>query len=163
MKISVLFLLIGLLVSGCATTKPGNAFATPDQTWETHIGQLKYSDARRTLIGDVVVRQRGEQEFQLDFQKVGGIPLLMLREDATTARAEGLFARGSWQGPPDTAPKYLRSWVALREAFRHPTPVAGKAGDQRWQGTATSEGGQLESVSLSFLDENQHFVFQFNH
>ena len=147
------------LLSGCQTP---HQFATPDKSWKTHIGQLKYSDAKRTLIGDVVVQQRGEQEFQLEFQKAGGIPLLTLREDATTARAEGLFARGSWQGAPSAAPRHLRNWVALRAAFLHPRPLALKAGDQNWRGDAKSVGGQLTSIVIAFPADEQHFVFQFN-
>ena len=125
--------------TGCQTP---HQFSTPDKTWKTHIGQLKYSDATRTLIGDVVVQQRGAQDFQLDFQKAGGIPLLTLREDATTARAEGLFARGSWQGAPPSAPKHLRNWVALREAFQKPDSGATR--------------------KMDFPADEQHFVFQLN-
>ena len=139
MKIIAPLLAVALLV-GCQTA---HQFATPDKTWKTHIGQLKYSDATRTLIGDVVVQQRGAEDFQLDFQKVGGIPLLTLREDATTARAEGLFARGSWQGTPASAPKHLRNWVALRAAFQKPA-----AGVTR---------------KTDFPADEQHFVFQFQH
>ena len=127
------------LLAGCQTPHP---FATPDQSWKTHIGQLKYSDAKRTIIGDVVIQQRRAQDFQLDFQKAGGIPLLTLREDSTTARAEGLFARGSWQGAPAAAPKHLRNWVALREAFQKPAI------------------GTMRSVD--FPADEQRFVFQFN-
>lgn len=157
-------LVAAALLSGCQTP---HQFATPDGTWQTHLGQLKYSDANRTLIGDVVVRQRGAEEFQLDFQKVGGIPLLMLRADATTARAEGLFARGSWQGTPASAPPHLRNWVALREVFRK--PYAGGAG-ATWQDEATKfVGGKLSQSSVTFspnienpTTEYQSFSFQFN-
>ena len=128
------------LLAGCQTPHP---FATPDKSWKTHIGQLKYSDAKRTIIGDVVVQQRGAQDFQLDFQKAGGFPLLALREDAGTARAEGIFAHGSWQGVPSAAPKHLRNWVALRETFQNPA----------------SDGTRR----VSFPDDDQHFVFHFNH
>ena len=152
-------LFIGAFLAGCQTP---HQFATPDQTWKTHIGQLKYSDAQRTVIGDVVVQRRGEQDFQLEFQKAGGIPLLTLREDATTARAEGLFARGSWQGAPSAAPRHLRNWVALRAAFLHPRPLAIKAGDQNWRGEAKSTGRQLTSLSIAFPADEQQFVFQFN-
>ena len=127
------------LLTGCQTP---HQFATPDKSWKTHIGQLKYSDAKRTIIGDVVIQQRRAQDFQLDFQKAGGIPLLTLREDSTTARAEGLFARGSWQGAPAAAPKHLRNWVALREAFQKPAI------------------GTMRSVD--FPADEQRFVFQFN-
>ncbi len=125
------------LLSGCQTP---HQFATPDRTWKTHIGQLKYSDAARTLIGDVVVQQRGAEEFQLEFQKAGGFPLLTLRADATTARVEGMLARGSWQGLPAAAPKPLRGWVGLREAFQKP------AGPVR---------------TVDFPADGQRFVFQF--
>ena len=125
------------LLSGCQTP---HQFATPDKTWQTHIGQLKYSDGQRTLIGDVVVQQRETTDFQLEFQKTGGFPLLTLRADATTARAEGLLARGSWQGAPSAAPKHLRGWVGLREALQKP------AGPVR---------------TVDFPADEQHFVFQF--
>lgn len=157
--LSLAGLVLAAALAGCQTP---HQFAKPDRTWQTHIGQLKYSDAERTVIGDVVVQRRGEQEFQLEFQKAGGIPLLTLREDATTARAEGLFARGSWQGAPSAAPKHLRNWVWLRTAFRHPKPLAIKAGDQPWTGEAKSLGGRLSSVSLYFPEDKKRFVFQFN-
>ena len=127
------------LLAGCQTP---HQFATPDKTWKTHIGQLKYSDQTRTLIGDVVVQQRGAEDFQLEFQKAGGIPLLTLREDATTARAEGLLARGAWQGAPAAAPRHLRSWVALRRAWQEP------------------EAGLMQSAE--FPAYGQHFVFHWN-
>ncbi len=145
--------LAAALLAGCQTAHP---FAAPDKTWKTQIGQLKYSDATRTLIGDVVVRQRGAQEFQLDFQKVGGIPFLTLREDATTVRAEGLFAGGSWQGAPSAVPKHLRNWIALREAFLHP------AQGGSWKGESQMAEGDLTSLSLTFPRDDQRFVFQFN-
>ena len=83
-------------------------------------GQLKYTSGERVLVGEVVVSQRGAADFQIEFQKGGGLPLLKVRMDSTTARAEGLFARSGWQGPPDRAPKPLRGWIGLREAFAKP-------------------------------------------
>jgi hypothetical protein len=101
-------------IAGCETPRQ---FATPDASWETHTGQLKFTSAERVLIGEVIVRRRGTEDFQLEFQKGGGIPLMRLRVDATMARAEGPLARGAWQGPPDQAPKPLRGWLELRDAF----------------------------------------------
>lgn len=146
-------------LTGCQTP---HQFAKPDQTWQTHIGQLKYSDAKRTVIGDVVVQRRGTEDFQLEFQKGGGIPLLTLRADATTARADGLFVLGSWQGAPLTAPPHLRDWVLLREAFLQPKRISIKAGGPTWYGEAKSAGDRLTSVSLYFPDDKKRFVFQFN-
>ena len=91
--------------------------------WSIQTGQLKYTSGERVLVGEVVVMQRGATGFQIEFQKGGGLPLLKLRMDSTTARAEGLFARGSWQGAPDRAPKPLRGWIGLREAFAKPHPA----------------------------------------
>ena len=138
MKIIAALFAVALL-AGCQTP---HQFATPDKSWKTHIGQLKYGDKTRTIIGDVVVQRRGTEDFQLDFQKAGGIPLLTLREDATTARIEGLLARGSWQGAPSTAPEHLRNWLLLRDVW-----------------VASSSGG---SVSFGYADDNQRFLFQFN-
>jgi hypothetical protein len=144
---------LAAMLGGCQTAHP---FATPQESWKTHIGQLKYSDTKRTLIGDVVVQQRGAQDFQLDFQKAGGFPLLALREDATAARAEGIFAHGAWQGPAGKAPKHLRNWVALREAFLHPAQ-----GDS-WKGESQMVDGILTSLFLTFPRDDQRFVFQFS-
>ena len=144
-------------LTGCQTP---HQFATPDKSWETHIGQLKYSDAKRTIIGDVVVQQRGPQDFQLDFQKAGGIPLLTLREDSATTRAEGLFARGSWQGAPAAAPKHLRNWVALRTAFHCPATTNSQLALKAIGIIVSGDGRQ--SVAIVFPTDEQHFVFQFN-
>jgi hypothetical protein len=157
--LSLASLVLAAALAGCQTP---HQFAKPDRTWQTHIGQLKYSDAERTVIGDVVVQRRGEQEFQLEFQKAGGVPLLTLREDATTVRAEGLFARGSWQGAPSAAPKHLRSWVWLRMAFLQPKRISIKAAAPCWYGEAKSAGSRLSSISLYFPEDKKRFVFQFN-
>ena len=108
-----------LLFAGCQTPYE---FTTPDRSWRTRTGQLKYTSGERVLVGEVIVSQRGVADFQIEFQKGGGLPLLKLRMNSTTARAEGLFARGSWQGSPDRAPKPLRGWIGLREAFASRQP-----------------------------------------
>lgn len=120
MKIRSRFLLaLALLVSACQTP---HEFTNPDTSWKTRTGQLKYTSGERVLVGEVIVSQRGVSEFQIEFQKGGGLPLLKVRMDSTTARAEGIFARGSWQGARDRAPKPLRGWVSLREALAKRTP-----------------------------------------
>ena len=103
-----------MIQAGCQTP---HEFTAPDSAWKTQTGQLKFTSGERVLIGEVVVSRKGAADFQIEFQKGGGLPLLKLRMDATTARAEGILARGSWQGAPDQAPKPLRGWVGLREAF----------------------------------------------
>ena len=109
-----------LICVGCAT--PHEFADDRSGKWTIQTGQLKYTSGERVLVGEVVVMQRGEAGFQIELQKGGGLPLLKLRMDATTARAEGLLARGSWEGPPAQAPKPLRGWVGLREAFSKKQP-----------------------------------------
>lgn len=150
--------LLGLAVvlAGCQTP---HSYPMPDATWQAHVGQLKYSNRKRTLIGDVVVQQRGNDEFQLDFIKGGGLPLLSLREDAASARVEGLLVRGSWQGAPDAAPRAFQAWMKLRPAFAHP-PAPG--GSKASHAEARYSGGQLTMLFLAFPYDDQRFVFQFN-
>lgn len=131
--------LLALVTGGCQTA---HTFATPDGSWKSHIGQLKHTNSKRTLIGEVVVQHRGAQEFQLDFLKGGSIPLVSIRQDGDAARAEGLLAGmgGKWQGTTASAPASLRPWLKLRSQFAaHPS-----------------------SSSLTFADEGQRFEFRFN-
>jgi len=149
-------LALTLTLTGCQTPQ---SFPTPDATWKAHVGQLKYTNRKRTLIGDVVVQQRGDAEFQLDFIKGGGLPLLSLRQDAATSRVEGLLAHHAWQGAPDAAPSTLRPWLKLRDAFAHP-PAPGSS--KSLHAEATYSGGQLTMLFLAFPNDDQRFVFQFN-
>ena len=137
--LTILGAFAALAFTGCQTA---HTFATPDASWKSHIGQLKHTNSKRTLIGEVVVQQRGAREFQLDFLKGGSIPLISIRQDGDTARAEGLLAGvgGKWQGTTASAPQSLRPWLKLRERF-----AAGSS-----------------SSSLTFEDGGQRFEFRFN-
>jgi len=144
-------------LTGCQTP---HGFATPDTSWKGHIGQLKYSTRKRTLIGDVVVQQRGSSDFQLDFIKGGGLPLISVRQDAWVSRAEGILVHGTWQGAPETAPRALRPWMKLRTAFAQPPPPGTPKAPHI---EAKFSGGQLSMLFLAYPDDDQRFVFQFNH
>lgn len=145
-------LIFSVLLAGCQTP---HAFATPDASWKTRIGQLKHTNAQRTLIVDVVVQQRGAREFQLDALKAGSFPIISVRQDATLSRAEGLLAHGKWQGAPGQAPSDLRPWLALRDAFANPQSSSAGA-ITAWTGQATPQ-----RLSLNFPQAAQRFVFQF--
>ena len=149
-------LALALLFTACQTP---HAFPTPDSAWKAHVGQLKFSNRKRTVIGDVVVQQRGKDEFQLDFIKGGGLPLLSLRQDAATSRAEGLLVHGAWQGAPDSAPHPLRPWMKLRATFAQPPPPGSP---KTAHAEAKYSGGQLSMLFVAFPDDDQRFVFQFN-
>jgi hypothetical protein len=144
------FLALTLFLSGCQTP---HSFPAPDSTWKAHVGQLKFSNRKRTLIGDVVVQQRGKDEFQLDFIKGGGLPLISVRQDAATSRAEGILVHGSWQGAPGSAPRALHPWLKLRDSF---------AQSNAPHTEAKYSGGQLSMLFVAFPDDDQRFVFQFN-
>lgn len=138
--------------TGCQTP---HTFTKPDSTWKSHVGQLKFSNRKRTLIGDVVVQERGPNEFQLDFIKGGGIPLISIRQDAAASRAEGILVHGSWQGATASAPHALRPWLRLREAFSPTGPKPPRT-------EAKYSGGQLSMLFAAFPDDDQRFVFQFS-
>jgi hypothetical protein len=144
------------LTSFLTSCQTPHAFPTPDSTWKAHVGQLKFSNRKRTLIGDVVVQQRGKDEFQLDFIKGGGLPLVSLRQDSVTSHAEGILVHGSWQGAPSSAPQPLRPWLRLRETFANPPSTKTARAEAKYS------GGQLSMLFVAFPDDDQRFVFQFN-
>lgn len=150
-----------LAIAGCQTP---HTFAKPDASWKSHVGQLKHRNAERTVIGEVVIQRRGAQEFQLDFLKGGSFPLISIRQDATTTRAEGVLARGSWQGLPERAPRHLRQWVQLPEAF-----AAADRGEKNWAADTTADfcaeiqstGQTIQQLRIQALSPDEDFVFQF--
>jgi len=68
-----------------------------------------------SLIGEVLVRYSAAGDLELQFSKGPGVTLLVLRQDAQFASAEGPLARGRWSGSTANAPERLRGWFALRE------------------------------------------------
>ena len=111
MKTLCLLALMSLALAGCASAPM--RFPQPDAQWRTATGQLRYATLERAVIGEVVVAQRGRDDFQLDFSTGPGVPLMKLRLHGGRARAEGVLARGAWQGRPARAPRRLRPWLAL--------------------------------------------------
>jgi len=93
--------------AGCAT-RP--VFPEPDASWQTSSGQLQYTTAERSLIGEFVVSQR-PGSFRLEFSKGGAVPLLRIARSGEHGRAEGTLARGEWSGPVKKAPAPLRAWL----------------------------------------------------
>jgi hypothetical protein len=142
--------------TGCQTA---TTFPIPDSTWKAHVGQLKFSNRKRTVIGDVVVQQRGKDDFQLDFIKGGGLPLISVRQNGSASRVEGLLAHGSWQGASGTAPKAVRPWLQLRETFAQPPPPGAP---RTANAEARYSGGQLSMLFVAYPNDDQRFVFQFN-
>ena len=160
--------LLGLLPA-CQTVQ--RQFPTPGADWRTSIGQLQYATRKRSVIGEAVVSRQGVRHFQLDFTAGPGLPLMKLREAETSARAEGVFAHGVWQGDPTHAMGSVGTWVKLREAFaaldaaRPPgsvksVSVVSPAGHRAWK--ADASGAQPERIRIQFPSTGERFVFVFS-
>jgi hypothetical protein len=115
MAFASLLVVLGLTgLTSCATTST-HQFAAPAADWQTRTGQLAYQGPKMSLIGEVVVRTSTTGEMELTFSKGPGVNLLILRQDAQFASAEGPLAGGRWSGPTASAPERLRGWFALRD------------------------------------------------
>lgn len=127
----IIFALCALLLSSCATISD-HQFATPTNSWRTRSGQLAYTDPKMSLIGEVLVRSSKEGDLELTFTKAPGLTLIVIRQDAQFASAEGPLARVPWAGPIANAPERLRGWFALREKI-----LAGASSAQVTSGSET--------------------------
>lgn len=163
---------MGLVLAGCQSPL---SFPTPDTHWRTETGQLQYMTPQRSVIGDCVVSMLHGDEFQLDFVAGPGVPLMKLRESGGVGRAEGIFARGSWQGDIANAPEHLRSWFALREIVTGVLNGTSRAGVDlerpgTWSGAVQVLSSGPNSIKIQFLRSDmprksawmERFVFHFN-
>ena len=155
---SLLLLAVAGLLTACQTPR---TFPTPTPQWKISVGQLKYEAGKRTLIGEVAISRLGP-DFQLEFAKGAGFPLLKLWISAESARAEGPLARGSWQGSPSAAPARLRHWLRLPKTF-----AAADAGRRSWiaeSGDFSSQiaysGSRPSLIRVSGKDPNEFYLFQ---
>lgn len=111
---SLLALALALALTSCATRNP--SFPSPTSAWENESGQLQYVTAKRSIIGEFTTAHLG-RDLRFEFSKGGTLPLLKLARTGDTIRAEGVLARGRWQGPMDAAPSYLGGWVRVSNAL----------------------------------------------
>ena len=102
------------LLTACQTP---HTFPKPDATWQTRVGQLQYIAEGRAVVGECVVSTR-PGDLQLEFSSGPGFPLMRLALSGSTARAEGILARGSWQGQAANAPTPLRGWMRVAREFK---------------------------------------------
>lgn len=139
-------------------------FSPPADDWLTYQGQMHFSNpAGKSVIGEVVARRSpAGSDFQFSFSSGPGFPLLKLWESGDSARAEGLFARGSWQGRPGAAPPTLKSWVTLREVFTRLTPGVTDLRGPGWTATATYAAAQPQRCEVVFAESGERFSFQFS-
>ncbi len=125
-----LFFLALLALASCRTTTT-HQFVTPSPAWTIKSGQLAYQGRKISLIGEVLVRHSKDGAMELIFSKGPGVNLLVVRQDAEFASAEGPLARGRWGGPTVRAPERLRGWFGLREQILAGSSVIEtKSGDE---------------------------------
>jgi hypothetical protein len=150
-----------LVLAGCQTAP---IFATPESNWQTQLGQMHYANAAgRSVVGDFVARRSPDgRGVQLQFSSGPGIPLLKLSESGESGRAEGLLARGHWQGPIAAAPAALRNWMRLREVFGQLGSGAHSLRGEGWTATAQPAGAKPESLSVTFTQGGERFAFHFS-
>ena len=146
------------LLVACQTP---HQFASPTAAWKTHVGQLQCVTGDKSVIGDVVVRHDGAQQFQLSFASGPGFPLLKLWADQGTMRAEGAFARGSWQGRKSGAPERLRIWSELPEVFSAISPTRPSVQIGGCSAVAQFRGTRLARLQVRDKRSSERLVFVF--
>jgi hypothetical protein len=150
------------ILTGCAST-PKAAMPSPSQDWSTETGQLQYRPrAGRSVIGDVVVRRSGSQDFLLIFTSGPGVPLLRLQVHGSTAVAEGLFARGRWSGETDKAPPQLRGWLKLPAVFSATETRKTELRTASWSSTIRYAGTRPQRIEVDSPDTGEQFNFHFS-
>jgi hypothetical protein len=134
---SILLAAAALGLAGCQTPA---TFPTPTAEWQSLSGQMQHiAPNGKSVIGDVVIRRSKQGDFQLELSSGPGVPLMRIFQAEGRGRAEGVMARGSWQGDPTRAPKHLRGWFRLAHVFS----VKGHNRD------------------LKITEEGEQFVFRF--
>ena len=157
-----------LLLSTLSACQTARVFPAPGSHWKNAQGQLQYSTPKRSVIGEAILSGNGLQDFQLDFVAGPGVPLMRLRETATVARLEGVFAGGSWQGKPAHAHGQLASWVALREVFAALEPHIDSLSTTihsalgvvyPWTAQLAQAPGQAQRIRIEFPKSKERFTF----
>jgi hypothetical protein len=141
-------------LAACQTVSqnfPPIAHATPFR------GQLLYSGPQRRFVGEFAA-EVSPDAFQLDVTKGPGLPLISVRKSLPRQLARFEGGGHAWQGGLKSAPKPLRSWLALHNAFAARIPGAGTPPAVEAPFTASQRNGDL---AVDFPQTNEHFVFHF--
>lgn len=133
-----------LFLASCATMI---SHPTPSASWTERSGQVKFSSADASVVGEIVIRHDADN-FVAEISKGAGLPLLKLSASFGTGaggsremlavRATGPLARGGWTLKPESVSDgmnpntkiHSRPWAALPEVFQ-------------W-GEAVAKGGKFE-------------------
>lgn len=145
-------------LSACQTT---SQFPTPTDSWASHTGQLQSSGAGKSVIGEVVVRHDTSQHLQLSFASGPGFPLLKLWMDGEMMRAEGVLARGEWQGRISAAPPRLQVWAQLPAAFAAVSPSRPAIEKAEYSAQAEYQSGRLARLQVRDGKSSERLTFVF--
>jgi hypothetical protein len=155
--------LAALTVLGFGGCQTPTTFPQPTAAWQTSLGQLRYAGPERSVIGEVVVRRDGTSNFQLQFASGPGFPLLKLLVSGGHARAEGLFARGAWEGTRGSAPARLQGWMQLPEAFAQVSKSKKMVRSSTFEATAVFNAeGALTQLGIVTAATGERFTFVFS-
>jgi hypothetical protein len=134
-------------LGGCAIVQPISPLG---QEAKTRLGQLLYVTPKRSIIGDVVIRNLPGGDYDIEFSK-GGVPVMQLQMRGSRMAATGLFARPGWTGDVHHAPGPLRPWASLKEIlpyFDSKETHAQKPGE--WEATFQRTGSTLSKAKIQF-------------
>jgi len=146
------------VLAGCATVPP---FPEPDKSWQTFNGQLQYITTGHRLIGEFEASSR-DGDFRLQFTKGGAVPMIRISRHQQYARAEGMLARGHWQGAADKAPLTLRGWVnEVPRGFSGLGPIM-LAARHATQSQGVSGGEGPRRMEIQGTQPGERFIFVFN-
>jgi hypothetical protein len=138
---------LAIILMGCRSV---NELSGLGPEAKTRIGQLRYATGRRSVVGDIVLRNLTAGDYDLSFSK-GGVTVLELQTRGTKMTATGLLAGNGWSGAADRAPGPLQPWAMLKEVlvyFDSNAPAAQKPG--RWSATFQRMNGNLLKADIQF-------------
>jgi hypothetical protein len=138
---------IAVILAGCAIVQPISPLG---QEAKTRLGQLLYVTPKRSVIGDIVIRNLPGGDYDIEFSK-GGIPVMQLQMRGSRMTATGLFARPGWTGDVHHAPVPLRPWASLKEIlpyFDSKETHAQRPGE--WDATFQRTGNTLSKAKIQF-------------
>jgi hypothetical protein len=135
------------ILAGCAIVQPISPLG---KEAKTRLGQLLYVTPKRSVIGDIVIRNLPGGDYDIEFSK-GGIPVMQLQMRGSRMTATGLFARPGWTGDVHHAPVPLRPWASLKEIipyFDSKETHAQRPGE--WDATFQRTGNTLSKAKIQF-------------
>ncbi len=154
------FLLIAalLLFAACQTSPEISQHSGRSVTYH---GQLRYAGKGNPIIGEVIVRSATADHLQIEFFSGPGFPLMRLQVAGNRGTAEGVIARGRWQGSTEKAPARIAGWFFLPEVFGAAAGRSGVLHGRTWTANSIHSGGRLTRLEVLVTESGETFAFHF--